>query len=132
MIPYPNPSLFFQNLSVSRLFKSQPASTPAKRTFSQVEDESVNEGGFKYVGPIKATSTAVWKYFGFKQYPGKLVNRKEVFCKVCGKKFNYHSSTSSMKAHLKVHPEVRPNLVIIIFIYNPLNSPYQCFIINLG
>ena len=87
--------------------------------------QNVNEKVF--VGPEKipanGRSSYVWKYMGFLKEDGKIVDRSYVYCFICKAKLKYCKSTSSLLAHLKKHPEVSENNILI-------QENTVCFLVN--
>ena len=58
--------------------------------------------------PLEASTSPVWKFFGFPSKDGQIIEkdkkkRSKVHCKLCSKIIKYSGNTSNLRFHLKEH-----------------------------
>lgn len=63
--------------------------------------------------PLSNASSEVWKFYGFKNDGGKIVDGDKVYCVICEphRQLKYCGNTTNLFSHLKnKHPRVYSNL----------------------
>ena len=122
---------FSNNKSVDKADESNSADLTQKqrdrdRHIRVSRSELANVGSseskdFTWVGPIRNARSEVWNHWGFKKYAQKSVDRKIVFCKICGHSVSYKGTNTNMKFHLNSR---HPNLSKEVEVTQPKASQY--------
>ena len=87
----------------------------------ETNDDSSNDKGFSWVGPVRISKNDAWDHMGFKKFPNKPIDRTMVFCKLCGHILKYQGSSTNMKVHLL---SKHPHLIKDVEVNQPRASSY--------